>query len=99
MNALAQPGAHTEHSVGLAASEVSANMLVARILSVFIALLTTAVSLGGFLNSGFYRDNALIITAWKGNDLVTLAVVVPLLIGTLIASVRGSDRGLLLWLG
>jgi hypothetical protein len=68
-------------------------------LSILVAVLASAISSGGLLNSGIYRDNALILTAWKGNDLITLGVVVPLLAGTLIASMRGSDRGTLLWLG
>ena len=46
-----------------------------------------------------YRDVEWIKATWFGNDWVTLAVAVPLLlIGRLFAA-RGSVRGLLLWLG
>ncbi len=99
MNAIARPSAHAARSAELAGPTISTHLRVARILSILVAILATMTSLGGLLNSGLYRDNALIATAWKGNDLITLAVVIPLLTGTLIASMRGSDRGLLLWLG
>jgi hypothetical protein len=76
----------------------SGSMRIARVLSALVAVLAAAASVGGLL-VGVYRDNDLIVTAWKGNDLVTLVVVVPLLVGTLVASMRGSDRALLVWLG
>jgi hypothetical protein len=45
-----------------------------------------------------YRDNALVASGWFGNDLVTLAVAVPLLAGALLRA-PGSDRARLVWFG
>jgi hypothetical protein len=65
---------------------------------VIITGLLTIQAGGGLLIDGLYRDNLLIRSAWRGNDLVTLVVAVPLLVGALAASRRGSQRGQLLWL-
>lgn len=46
-----------------------------------------------------YRDVDWIKAAWFGNDLVTLGVAVPLFILGIVLANRGSQRGLLLWLG
>lgn len=75
------------------------NLRLAYVLSVITAVLAAAASAGGLFLGGMYRDNALVVDAWKGNDLITLVVVVPLLIGALILSARGSERARLLWLG
>ncbi|MBP7690570.1 MAG: hypothetical protein KA764_01560 [Anaerolineales bacterium] len=71
----------------------------ARRLSVLIVLLAAGQALGGLLIPGLYRDNALITAAWIGNDLVTLAVAVPLLVAALVLARRGSARAQLVWLG
>lgn len=69
------------------------------ILSIAIAVLAGAASAGGLLLGNLYRDNSLVTIAWKGNDLITLFVVVPLLAGSLVLASRGSDRARLLSLG
>jgi hypothetical protein len=46
-----------------------------------------------------YRDPEPIRTTWFGNDWVTLLLAVPLLLFGLVTAIRGSTRGLLLWLG
>ena len=46
-----------------------------------------------------YRDNAFATSAWRGTDLATLAVAVPILIVALILALRGSLRAQLVWLG
>jgi hypothetical protein len=51
------------------------------------------------LIDGVYRDNAFVAALWRGNDLVTLAVAVPLLVAAMIFTRRGSPRALLVWLG
>src|SRR5215210_749272 len=71
----------------------------AYILSALIAGLAAAASAGGLFLNGLYRDNSFVASAWRGNDLVTLVVVVPLLVAGLILSMRGSQRALLVWLG
>lgn len=67
-------------------------------LSIVIAVLAFAASAGGLFMHDLYRDNVLITAAWRGNDLVTLALATPLLIGALIFARRGSLRGQLIWL-
>lgn len=69
------------------------------ILSIIIALLTLFVSVGGLFIDNLYRDNNFVLTAWYGNDLVTLIVAIPLLLGSLFFYMRGSQRGKLIWLG
>jgi hypothetical protein len=53
----------------------------------------------GLLASGAYRDVAWIKATWFGNDLVTLLIAVPLLLGAMWFASRGSTRARLLWLG
>ncbi|HEX6292520.1 MAG TPA: hypothetical protein VFZ66_25260 [Herpetosiphonaceae bacterium] len=78
---------------------LQAKLRSASLLSAIIAILAAVASSGGLLIASLYRDNSLIIWAFRGNDLVTLAVAVPLLVGALILTRRGSQRALLIWLG
>jgi hypothetical protein len=71
----------------------------AYVLSAIIAILTLVAAAGGLFIHGLYRDNAFAASAWRGTDLVTLAVAVPLLIAALILARRGSFRAQLVWLG
>jgi hypothetical protein len=68
-------------------------------LSVLIAVLATIASAGGLLLNGLYRDNAFVTTTWLGNDAVTLFLAVPLLVGSLFFSGRGSLKAQLIWMG
>jgi hypothetical protein len=69
-----------------------------RNLSWLIVALMAAVSAAGLaLRESLYRDEAWILNAWFGNDIVTLFVVVPLLVWALVAAGRGSRRGELVW--
>lgn len=69
-------------------------------LSGIIALLLIVANAGGILINGLYRDESSIIRlSWLINDSVTLALALPLLIGSLAASMRGSQRGTLVLLG
>src|SRR6185436_20981908 len=68
------------------------------VLSTIAAGLAALAAAGGLLLPGLYRDNLWVTSAWRGNDLVTLAVAVPLLLGASIAA-RGSRRALLVQLG
>jgi hypothetical protein len=68
-------------------------------LSIMIALLATLASAGGLFLEGVYRDNLLVTSVWRGNDLITLAGAVPALVLALAQARRGSLRGYLVWLG
>ena len=70
-----------------------------RRLSIALAALMAAQAILGLLASGAYRDVAWIKATWFGNDLVTLLVAVPLLLGAMWFASRGSTRARLLWLG
>ncbi len=69
------------------------------ILTALIIGLSAVASGGGLLIDGLYRDNAFVSAVWKGNDIVTLVVVVPLLLFSLNLARRGSQRAKLIWLG
>jgi hypothetical protein len=71
----------------------------ARSLSFLIAVLAAVEAAGGLLLPGLYRDNLFISSAWKGNDLVTLLVAVPILVAALVFAVRSSGRAQLVWVG
>lgn len=68
-------------------------------LSIIIAGLMVIASLAGLLVDGLYVDAPLVAAGWPGNDLVTLAVGAPLLVGSLVLARRGSDRARLIWPG
>jgi hypothetical protein len=72
---------------------------IAYVLSFVILFLATLASTFGLFSETLYRDNDLIIAAWKGNDLVTLFVVIPLMIISLRGSSKGSNRSHLIWMG
>lgn len=71
---------------------------VPTVLSVLIAVLAATASLGGLLIDDLYRDNVFVTAAWRGSDLVTFFVAVPLLVGSMILSRRGSRRAQVIWL-
>jgi hypothetical protein len=64
----------------------------------FIALLAALASAAGLATS-LYRDNVLTTAAWRGNDVVTLFIAVPVLVIAALLARRGSLRALLVWLG
>jgi hypothetical protein len=74
-------------------------MKVPYILSAVLAVLMVAQSVLGRVFLAQYRDAQWIRLTWFGNDWLTLAVAVPLLVASLLLSRRGSVRGLLLLLG
>ena len=72
----------------------------AYILSIIIAILALVAAAGGLPIGNLYRDSsAFIMEGWFGNDLVTLLVALPVLVGALILSMRGSYRAQPVWLG
>lgn len=71
----------------------------AYVLSWVIAALAAAQAVTGLALRTTYRDGAWVKLTWLGNDIVTLAVVVPLLLVSLVLVSRGSRRGELVWFG
>ena len=66
----------------------------------FVTLcLMLIVSAGGLLFNEVYRDNVFVAAIWRGNDWVTLAAAVPIFAGAMFASMRGSKRAEIVWLG
>src|SRR4051812_22164058 len=61
--------------------------------------MATVSAVGLFATDWLYRDNALVTATFRGQDVVTLVVAVPLLVFGLVWEMRGSLRGRVLWLG
>jgi len=68
-------------------------------LSVWLAAAIFVQSAGGLFLKGLYRDNAWVVSIYRGTDWVTLVLVLPVLAGALVAARRGSPRARLIWLG
>lgn len=68
------------------------------VLSALVAALTVVSSASGLLVDNLYPDGEWAHQAFRGGDLVTLLLAVPLLIGSLILSARGSRRALMVWI-
>jgi hypothetical protein len=64
-----------------------------------IALLMVAASLAGLLVDGLYRDGPWAREALRGGDLTTLALAVPVLVGSLVLARRGSRTAQAVWMG
>jgi hypothetical protein len=77
----------------------AAELSTADRLTTIIALLAAVASATGLLFPPLYRDNAFVLSAWKGSDLVTLFVSVPALVAAARFAQRGSVRALLVWFG
>ncbi|QCC49685.1 hypothetical protein DV707_17465 (plasmid) [Halobellus limi] len=70
--------------------------LVASTLTLLLAVVATGV---GLFVPEFYRDAELLLPQLYGQDLLTLVVAVPALVGALYYSHQGSLRGYVVWLG
>lgn len=66
------------------------------VLLVFVLALQSA---GGILIPQLYHDSPWVIASFRGTDIVTLAVIIPLLIGMQIFLQRGALRARLVWVG
>jgi hypothetical protein len=66
-------------------------------LSWLIAAFTLIASVGGLFIGNLYQDNELVKKTWFINDLLTLVVMTPLLVGSLILAMRQSQRAQLVW--
>jgi hypothetical protein len=74
-------------------------MRAVELLTRALAGLMATQALIGLLLSEHCRDPEPIRTTWFGNDWITLALAVPLLLLSQARAARGFTRGLLLWLG
>lgn len=72
---------------------------VVHLLAAGVAVLMAVAAATGLLAPTVYRDNELVTAGWRGNDLVTLVVAMPLLLLAIRASVRRSAAGRMLLLG
>jgi hypothetical protein len=68
-------------------------------LTFVIAALMVAASVAGLTITGLYPDGAWAREAFRGGDVTTLFLVVPVLIGSVLATMRGSRRAQAVWLG
>lgn len=79
---------------------MNSKMKSSYIMTIFIVVLTLAAAVGGLLIDELYTDtSSFALNAWYANDIIIIAVDLPLLIAALILSMRGSLRGQLVWLG
>jgi hypothetical protein len=68
-------------------------------LSAVIAALMVVASAAGLFIDGLYRDGPWAREALRGGDLTTLLLVAPVLVWSLILSIRGSMRAQAVWIG
>ncbi|KAB2952734.1 hypothetical protein F9B85_08780 [Heliorestis acidaminivorans] len=73
--------------------------LIAEKMSLLVALLAIVASIGGLLLENLYRDSEAIRAVWFVNDLITLFVAVPILMGSIYFASKGSIRASLVWVG
>src|SRR5918996_853870 len=71
----------------------------AYVLSAAVGGLMLAASSAGLFVEGLYPDDPWAREAFRAGDLVTMALVAPALITSLIMSARGSTRATLGWMG
>lgn len=77
-----------------------ASFTAARVLSwIAVALMAIASAAGTFAPEWLYRDNDLVTNALRGQDIVTLFVAVPVLVGALWFERRGAAWGRICWIG
>ena len=69
------------------------------LLSFALALLAALAAATGLLAPSVYRDVPSWVAQARGQDLVTLVVVVPLMLAAQVGARRGSTRAFLVWLG
>ena len=69
------------------------------VLSAAIAALMVAASVLGVVVDDLYQEGAWAREAFRGGDIVTLGVVVPVLVVALVQARRGSVRAMVVWIG
>jgi hypothetical protein len=68
-------------------------------LSAVIAALMVVASLAGLLIGNLYPDGPWAREAFRGGDLTTLLLAVPVLLASLVLTIRGSRRAQAAWVG
>jgi hypothetical protein len=94
-----RPSAGFEPGLAQRAPRGKMALRAAYLLSGAIATLMMVASALGLLVDGLYRDGPWVRAAFRGGDLATLGLAVPLLLVSLIFSVRGSTRAQPVWIG
>jgi len=77
----------------------AANFRLPFILSIVVIVFAAIASAGGLIVNSLYQDNEFIKAIWKGNDIVTLFVVIPSMAITLFFTLRKSFKAQLIWMG
>ena len=72
---------------------------IAVVLTALIVALMISASVLGIVVDGLYREGPWAREAFRGGDVVTLVLVVPVLIGALLLVRRGSVRATIVWIG
>jgi hypothetical protein len=67
--------------------------------TIFLSAVLALQAAGGLFIRGLYRDNTWIVSTYRGTDWLTLALVVPALILSMVLALRGSVRARIVWLG
>jgi hypothetical protein len=68
--------------------------------SIFIAILAVTATLSGLFWKGLYKHDTISMAAQAmGQDLITLLIGVPILLGSLYLIRKNSLRGSLIWMG
>jgi len=69
------------------------------IASLIIVVCAIFTSIGGVFFEGVYRDNKLIISVMRANDIVTLFIAVPIMLISLFFTIKNSFKARLVWIG
>src|SRR5919106_4791817 len=69
------------------------------LLSAIVAALMLGASVLGIVVDDLYRESAWAREAFRGGDVVTLVLVVPVLIASMALARRGSVRAAVVWIG
>ena len=69
------------------------------LISAIVAALMIAASMLGIVVDELYREGAWAREAFRGGDVVTLVLVAPVLITSMMLARRGSVRATLIWIG
>jgi hypothetical protein len=85
--------------VAARAGAVSPSMRVAYLLSAIVVVLATVASVLGLVVDDLYRGDPWGVEAFRGGDLVTLLVAMPVLAASIVFARRGSARATAVWIG
>ena len=68
------------------------------IFTIILIFLSLTATLGGLFIDNLYQDNVQFTQIWKSNDIITLCVALPLLIGAMVYTyLKKSIISLLIW--